>query len=53
MEIERSVSSISEGISQGTTTVIGRLKEEHITDVIEMVRSSDVISAIHKRKYFT
>lgn len=51
--IERSVSSISEDISQGTTTIIGRLKEEHITDVVEMVRASDVISAIHKRKYFT
>ena len=51
--IERSVSSISEDISQGTTTIIGRLKEDHITDVVEMVRASDVISAIHKRKYFT
>ena len=50
--IERSVSSISEGISQGTTSVIGRLKDEHITDVLEMVRTSDVISTIHKKKYF-
>ena len=51
--IERSVRSISAGISEGTTSVIGRLKDEHIDDVIEMVRKSHVISAIHKKKYFT
>lgn len=50
--IERSISSISEGISNGSTSVIGRLKVEHIDDVLGMVRASDVISAIHKKKYF-
>lgn len=50
--IERRVSDISEGIRNRTTMVIGHMKEEHITDVIEMVRVSNVISERHKRLYF-
>lgn len=50
--IERKLSDISEGIKNGTTTVIGKMKEEHVTDVVEMVRASKVISDRHKRMYF-
>lgn len=51
--IERSVATISEGIKDGTTTVIGRMKEEHIEEVIKMVQASTIISARHKKMYFT
>ncbi len=50
--IERSLKDISEGISNQTTVAIGRLKEEHINDVVEMVRASKVISERHKKLYF-
>ena len=50
--IERKVEDISKGIRNRTTQVIGRLKEEHIADVVEMVRASNVISERHKRLYF-
>lgn len=50
--IERKLSDISEGIKNGTTMIIGRMKEEHVTDVVEMVRASKVISDRHKRMFF-
>lgn len=50
--IERRLSDISEGIKNGTTSVIGKMKEEHVTDVVEMVRASKVISERHKRMFF-
>ena len=50
--IERKLSDISEGIKNGTTMVIGKMKEKHVTDVVEMVRASKVISDRHKRMYF-
>ncbi len=50
--IERKLSDITEGIKNRTTTVIGKLKDEHVTDVLEMVRASKVISERHKRMYF-
>lgn len=50
--IERRFSEISEGIKNGTTSVIGKMKEDHITEVVEMVRASKVISNRHKKLYF-
>ena len=50
--IERRVFDIAEGIHNNTTAIIGRMKEEHIADVIEMVLSSKVISERHKKLYF-
>ena len=50
--IERKLSDICEGIQKGTTSVIGKLKEEHLFDVMEMVRASKVISDRHKRMFF-
>lgn len=50
--IERRLSDIVEGIHNRTTQVIGCLKEEHIEDVIRMVRTSKVISERHKQLYF-
>ena len=51
--IERKLSDIAEGILQGTTILKGRMKKEHIDDVVSMVRSSRVISSRHKQMYFT
>lgn len=50
--IERKLSDISLGIKNGTTMIIGKMKEEHVTDVLEMVRASKVISDRHKRMFF-
>lgn len=50
--IERRVVDISTGILNRTTQVIGRMKEEHIQDVLMMVRASNVISERHKIRYF-
>lgn len=51
--IESKLTDISEGIKNGTTSIIGKMKEEHVTDVVEMVRTSKVISERHKRMYFS
>lgn len=50
--IERKLSEVSEGIKNGTTMVIGKMKEEHVTDVIKLVRASNVISERHKKMFF-
>lgn len=50
--IERKLSDISEGIRNRTTSVIGRMKDEHVNDVLEMVRNSKVISERHKKMFF-
>ena len=49
--IERRMTDISEGITNETTFLIGHMKEEHITEVIAMVRASKVISQRHKTLY--
>ena len=50
--IERRLSDIADGIKNGTTLVIGKMKVEHVADVVEMVRASKVISDRHKRLFF-
>ena len=50
--IERKLSDISEGLKNGTTMVIGKMKEKHVTDVVKMVRASKVISDRHKKMFF-
>ena len=50
--IERKLIDIAEGIKEGTTSIIGRMKDEHVSDVLEMVRTSKVISERHKEIYF-
>lgn len=50
--IERRLTDISEGIENGTTSIIGKMKEEHVADVLEMVRASKIISERHKRMFF-
>ena len=50
--IERRLSDIVEGIHNRTIQIIGCLKEDHIEDVIRMVRASKVISEHHKQLYF-
>ena len=51
--IERKLSDISEGIKNGTTSIIGKMKKEHLNDIVEMVHASTVISERHKRIYFS
>lgn len=50
--IERRLSVITEGIKNRTTTIIGKMKAEHVEDVVKMVRQSKVISERHKRMFF-
>lgn len=50
--IERRLSDISEGIKNRTTKVVGKMKEEHVIEVVEMVRASKVISDRHKKMFF-
>lgn len=50
--IERSISDIADSIQNRTAQVVGHLKEEHISDVVKMVRASKVISERHKKMYF-
>ena len=50
--IERKLSDISKGIKNRTTMLIGKLKEEHVAEVLTMVRASKIISDRHKRMYF-
>ena len=50
--VERRLSDISDSIREGSTSVIGRMMEDHVKDVIEMVRASNVISERHKKKFF-
>lgn len=50
--IERRVVDIAEEISTKTTTVVGRMKSEHIAEVLKLVQSSKVISERHKKLYF-
>lgn len=50
--IERRLQDISDGIRNRTTQIVGRMKEEHIQDVVEMVKASKVISERHKKLYF-
>ena len=50
--IERKLSDITEGIKNRTTMVIGKMKEEHVAEVVEMVRASKVTSDRHKRMFF-
>ena len=50
--IERRLDDITDGIRNRTTQIVRRMKEEHIQDVVEMVRASKVISERHKKLYF-
>lgn len=50
---EISLSSIISGISSNTISIIGRLMDKHIDEVLSMVNSSIVISRRHKRIYFS
>ena len=50
--IERRLADISKGIKEGTTSIIGKMKEEHVADVLEMVRASKIISDRHTKMFF-
>ena len=50
--IERRLTEISNGIKNGTTTIIGKMREMHLTEVLEMARASKVISDRHKQMFF-
>lgn len=50
--IERKLIDIAEGIKEGTTSIIGKMKDEHVSDVLKMVRASKVISDRYKKMFF-
>ena len=50
--IERRLSVITEGIKNRTTTIIGKIKAEHLEDLVKMLRQSKVISERHKPMFF-
>lgn len=50
--IERRLQDITDGLRNRTTQILGRMKEGHIQDVVEMVKASKVISERHKQLYF-
>lgn len=44
--------SIVESVINGITKKVGNLKEDHLEDLLEMVRNSKLFSKIEKDKYF-
>lgn len=51
--ITRDRKYIAESIKSGKTQYIGELKQEHIEDVLDMVRNSKLFSKIEKETYFS
>lgn len=49
---EHPLKSIVEGIRNNRTKIIGKLKDEHISEILSMVNSSVIISRYHKKRYF-
>lgn len=49
---KRELSKIADGIKSGSVFIKGRLKEEHISDIIDAVRGSKVISKRDKELFF-
>lgn len=50
--ITRSRKELSESIREGRTSVIGHLKQEHLEDVLDMVRNSKLFNKIEKSRFF-
>ena len=46
------LATLSEGISKGEIEIIDRLREEHVKDILEMVRNSKVINKRDKLLFF-
>lgn len=43
---------LAESIKREKTSIIGDLKEEHLEEILDMVRKSKLFSKIDKKKYF-
>jgi len=50
--ITRSRKELSESIREGRTSMIGHLKQEHLDDVLDMVRNSKLFNKIEKSRFF-
>lgn len=50
--ITRSRKELSESIREGRTSMIGHLKQEHLEDVLDMVRNSKLFNKIEKSRFF-
>lgn len=49
---EMPLTDIAEGIKNANVDIIGRLKDNDIENILEMVNNSPVIRKIHKKRYF-
>lgn len=43
---------MNESIAAGITGIVGDMQQEHLDDVLEMVRNSDLFTEADKRKFF-
>ncbi|MBC8619392.1 hypothetical protein H8788_16750 [Parabacteroides faecis] len=50
--LTKSRKDLANSIKSQETTIIGDLLEEHVNEVLEMVRGSKLFSKIDKKKYF-
>lgn len=50
--ITRSRKELSESIQENRSSLVGHMKQEHLDDVLEMVRNSKLFSNIEKQRFF-
>lgn len=50
--IQRSLDAIVESIDKGEAEIIDQLKDEHINEVLEMLRNSKLFSKVEKATFF-
>lgn len=50
--ITRSRKELSDSIQENRSSLVGHMKQEHLDDVLEMVRNSKLFSNIEKQRFF-
>lgn len=50
--ITRSKKELLESINEGRTSIVGNLKQQHLEDVLGMVRDSKLFSKVEKTRFF-
>ena len=50
--ITRTRKELSESIQEKRTSVVGKMQEQHINEVLELVRNSKLFSKIEKTRFF-
>ncbi len=46
------VKCLTDSIKDGTTKIIGRMKEEHMNELLEVCRNSKLFSKLQKQRFF-